>query len=356
MTTEEWKKLLYANAIKVSKANTPEEIRAATAAAQQVEKLGRLAGIDVDSVQTEDPQPDPTPEPPEAPQDTASLPQRRRKQLARINHDLNRMRAIELLSRGIPPSSIAEQIGVGEYKVRRYLADAQNSMIRYLSEPRITHTFARHAAFTLGIIGKLQETYEKVTTEQTDKRHWTAAVSSLRAQADLMNQLLDRGLQLGIIDQRKPTEALNRNHPDLREALRLLANQATTLLTKVEDDQGLPARRIYRKTGQHKTYSRKIRKVKRDKFGTVRTIKDWKYLPKVKISRDMAKEEELGIQEMKYTEPSEPIVQINLKQEINQIQNILRRERPMSKVNVIDVTAERLPDTDQPNRSDTESE
>lgn len=47
MTREEWKKLIKVHALRVSQAITPEQIKAAVAAAQQLEKLAALEGVDL---------------------------------------------------------------------------------------------------------------------------------------------------------------------------------------------------------------------------------------------------------------------------------------------------------------------
>lgn len=47
MTKEEWKKLLYVHALKISKAKTAEETKVAISAAQQIERMAKAAGVDV---------------------------------------------------------------------------------------------------------------------------------------------------------------------------------------------------------------------------------------------------------------------------------------------------------------------
>lgn len=47
MTKEEWKNLIKVHALRVSQATTPEQIKAAVAAAQQVERLAALEGVNL---------------------------------------------------------------------------------------------------------------------------------------------------------------------------------------------------------------------------------------------------------------------------------------------------------------------
>jgi len=222
-----------------------------------------------------------------------------------------RLNIINAYARGKTVEQIALELNTTEDIVEREITVAVDQLVQYYGKPTPQHTFVRYAVFQLGVIRKLQELHEAFQSAQTkptpqpqqnqqqpktkikqpkqEHRNLTAAVSALRAQSDIYDKILDRGISLGVIQQQSKrssqlTDLLNATPKDLRLELHTQITTLTAILEKVEDHDNFK----YKTRGRKQTSQRKIKKVKRNPNGFVFASPDWKFKPQTNIDSHKA--------------------------------------------------------------------
>lgn len=180
-----------------------------------------------------------------------------------------------------------EQIGVSlsipTERVDRYLNEAMDALVKHWAKPSPEHTFVRYAAFQMGIIEKLQRSYDRFMAAEDNNRQHSAAIAALKAQSDIMDKVMTQGHQFGVITQRKADAAISMSRSDLRTELRNEIELLASLLAKVDNHDTFTRRRqaALQKQGKPTNGTKRllvrIRKVKRNALGYVTAVPDWKF-------------------------------------------------------------------------------
>lgn len=180
-----------------------------------------------------------------------------------------------------------EQIGVSLSipleRVDRYLNEAMDALVKHWAKPSPEHTFVRYAAFQMGIIRKLQKSYDQFMADDDNNRQHGACIQALKAQSDIMDKVMSQGHSFGVITQRRADTVINMSKADLRQELKNEIELLAGLLSKVDDHDTFKRRRaaVLQKAGKptngERRYIARIRKVKRNSLGYVIAMPDWKY-------------------------------------------------------------------------------
>lgn len=189
-----------------------------------------------------------------------------------------RQQVLRLYAQGKTPQLIALEVGLPIVRVEREINRGVDSLVRFYAEPRAEHSFVRYAAFQTGIIAKLQATYDRLARSD-DPKVVPTAVHALRAQSDIYDRIMDRGLQLKVISstlRTASTSALHKAPEDIRHELKRQITTLSVLLERVEEAD--PNLQPLRTRGPSKpSRFRKVRKVRRSPMGIVYATNDWKY-------------------------------------------------------------------------------
>jgi hypothetical protein len=193
-----------------------------------------------------------------------------------------------LYASGRTVEQIAARLGSKAQHVTRDLNIALDQMVKHYALPSPAHNFVRYAAFQFGIIHKLQDACELFTADP-DSKQYNAMVSALRAQSDIYDKIIDKGITFGVISKSKADPDRIRQSPaTLRVELREKIQTLEILLDEVDEHAELRSQRkqlqlqqsLPLPTGDTRSrsgYAARIRKVQRDSYGIVRLLPDWKY-------------------------------------------------------------------------------
>lgn len=221
-----------------------------------------------------------------------------------------RLLILKRWSSGRTEEQIAIELGMPEESIKQHLIHAQQSAVRYYQKPAAQEHFIRYASFQFQQIDRLQQIIDALMAPVPDPAHKqprtrkktktppapqsaplvpgvatgrtaTAAVQAIRAQSDIYDKILDRGISMGVI-QEKPhsdlTGKLNQNPNDLRVYLKGEVETLLLILDKVDDQQALRFKqRKQRNTTPHPYHGRKIRKGLKDDMGSIFAVRDWKF-------------------------------------------------------------------------------
>lgn len=182
---------------------------------------------------------------------------------------------LSLYSEGLTTEQIAIELNTKNHTIEKELTKAIDKFTRHYSQPTSKHTFARYASFQLNIIKKLSNIHDKFINDKTTTQY-SAAISSLKAQSDIYDKVLIKGIELNVISNEPTTTKRLRATPtDLKVELTKQLFTMTALLDEVES----PDNR-YHPTGLKYKRLRRIRKVKTDSRGnTIGKVADWKERP-----------------------------------------------------------------------------
>jgi len=257
------------------------------------------------------------------------------------NREVRRTDALALFARGYPPNMIAKELGTDPRTVERDIDRATQQLLRYFAEPKVQHTFIRYAAFNLSVIEKLQLLYESFMADHSEKKNYSAAVGSLKAQSDVLDRIIDKGMEWGVIDKRKASATVHRSKGDLQQELRHQIRTLTVLLTQVQErEKSKPI--TTKKRTKRNGYTRILRKVRRDQYGIVFLAQSWKF--KSKLRKRRAQQRDQTSLDTPSTDKTTTTTRIEITEELTQLQAIKNSPRPRKKKEkqreVIDVPAE----------------
>lgn len=189
-----------------------------------------------------------------------------------------REQVLEMYTQGKTPEEIARRLQLLPATIERHIAGALDALVRHWAKPSPQHTFVRYAAFQLGIIKKLQAAHDSFMGSEEGKQYG-AAVSALRVQSDIMDKVMDKGAEFGVITTRRADSSINMSQTDLRQELKNEIAIMVSLLDKIDTHDTFKARRAaqLKRTNCKPRYLVKIRKVKRDPLGFVTILPDWKF-------------------------------------------------------------------------------
>jgi hypothetical protein len=188
---------------------------------------------------------------------------------------LTQQTTLSMYAEGKTPEQIASVLGMRVVNVKQAIKAAINDLIKHYTDPTPEHTFVRYAAFQFGVIAKLQDACELFMNDERNKQY-NALTSALRAQSDIYDKIVDKGLTFGVIERKRATGDHRMSKGDLRTALRDEMSVLSRLLDQVDDATQMASVRVTQ-TQTTITYAPKLRKPLRDSRGIVRAVPDWKY-------------------------------------------------------------------------------
>jgi len=184
-------------------------------------------------------------------------------------------RKLEILSLHLDGKSVEEiaiDLGFTEGYVEMLLTRTLDQLAEYYSKPSTPQTFVRYASFQMRIISQLQHVYNKFLGSE-DPKGKSAIVGALKAQSDVYDKIIEKGLSFGIIqrtDKKSIEEQLHATSIERREVLKVQIKELTYLMDKVDFDVVQPKKdKIPREV------------VMRDRDTPMLAIPDWK-MPKTK--------------------------------------------------------------------------
>lgn len=189
-----------------------------------------------------------------------------------------REQVLEMYTEGKTPEEIARKLQLLPATIERHITGALDALVRHWAKPSPQHTFVRYAAFQLGIVKKLQAAHDEFMDAE-DSKQYGAAISALRVQSDIMDKVMDKGTEFGVITNKRADQSINMSQADLRQELKNEIALMVSLLDKIDTHDTFKARRAaqLKRTNTKPRYLARIRKVKRDALGFVTILPDWKY-------------------------------------------------------------------------------
>ena len=188
--------------------------------------------------------------------------------------EARRIQILKLYVNGQTPEQIALKLHLGRKTVEHDIAFVLDAVTRTFAQASPQHTFVRYALFQLGVITRLQTTYEKLLSTDPAKTG-NAVIAALRAQSDIYDKVYEKGAEYGVIKRQQASTAIHKAPHDLRIELRREIRTMATLLDKVDTFTNFKSlRKPY--TRHPRTYAR-IRRVQKDAYGFIFQTRDWKY-------------------------------------------------------------------------------
>lgn len=179
---------------------------------------------------------------------------------------------LQMYAGGKTPHQIAALLDMRLTDVTRDLRIAVDELVREYAKPTPQQTFVRYAAFQFGIISQLKKAAHQFMKDEN--KQYNALISSLRAQSDIFDKIMDKGHDYGVITKKKANESIRKQPQDIRQDLRIEITKLTRLLDDIDDST---QSKSLRATQTRITYTVRVRKPLRSEFGIVRASPDWKY-------------------------------------------------------------------------------
>jgi hypothetical protein len=206
---------------------------------------------------------------------------------------------LKMYSQGKSVSQIAIDLEMPANVVTKNLNTVIDRMIEHYAKSTPQQTFVTYAAFQMGIVQKLQKTYEKYIS--SDVKQFNAGIQALRGMSDIYDKVLAKGIEFGVIEQKKADrKSIEGKALDIKGELVAEITQLQKLVETIDESTAgramLQGKNDNANQGGKRTisrtsikYTRIIRKPLRDKFGVKRTIPDWKYRTKVFVTNEEGK-------------------------------------------------------------------
>lgn len=207
--------------------------------------------------------------------------------LERTRHDLvlkRRLKLLEAYSQGRTPEQLASDFKLPQSRIERELKLGLDSLVHHFAAPSPQHAFVRYAVFQLRIVEQLRDTYDSMISDDETKQY-NAAISALRAQSDIYDKIMEQGRTYGVIQQRPAAASLHQAPADLKQELMVEIRSLVNLVERVDPDTQFRQFRTRLRDRDGRLRSTKvarIRKVRRDPYGFVFAVKDWKLKPQVR--------------------------------------------------------------------------
>jgi len=171
---------------------------------------------------------------------------------------------------------ISAAMGMSRGNITRDLKIALNDMLSYWSAQTPQHMFVRYASFQMNIVNKLQETFY-LFMESADPAKYGALVNSLRAQSDIFDKVMSRGVKMGVVKEDAPARDLPTQPKNIRIELRREIKVLERLLDEIDDHTSLRMRRPQGDGQLSKRRFTRVRKLRRSPLGFITLLPDWKY-------------------------------------------------------------------------------
>lgn len=192
---------------------------------------------------------------------------------------------LKMYAQAIPVEQIAVQLEVPTASVTKMLNSAIDRMIAHYAHSTPQQTFVRYAAYQMGIVQKLQRTYERYV-DDPDVKQYNAGIQALRSMSDIYDKVMVKGIEFGVIEQRKADrKSIEGKATDIKGELVAEIVQLQKLVETI--DEATQAKSMMQgkanPLGENMvtqtviTYTRMIRKPLKNEYGVVRAIPDWKY-------------------------------------------------------------------------------
>lgn len=188
-----------------------------------------------------------------------------------------RQMILKLHTEGKSHAQIADTVAIPPQIVQRELELAIDEFLRSWAEQSPQHTFVRYATFQFAVIRRLQQAHESFIKDKENKQY-NAAISALRAQSDIYDKVLDKGINFGVIQQKKAKGTIREAPADIRIKLKKEITILSRLLEEVDNSPGPPPRKVIE---AHAVQSESITypivvKPLTNEYGIVRDLPDWR--------------------------------------------------------------------------------
>ncbi len=196
-----------------------------------------------------------------------------------------RAQILRLYSKGRTPEQIANSLSMKVHQVENHLNKAIDAHVKTFAQPNPAHTFVKYCYFQSGIIDRLQHIYD-IFIEDEDNKNYSAAVSALKTQSDIMDKIMAKGDHYGVIQQKKADKAIHLSKKQLKIELKKEVTVLTELLDQIDSHDTFKARREQfleqkrqRLLKEGKPIDKlyrcvKVRKVKKDIYGFVTLLRN----------------------------------------------------------------------------------
>lgn len=181
---------------------------------------------------------------------------------------------LRLHAEGKTTEQIAVALNMHPSVVTRDINDALDEMLHHYADPTPQQTFVRYAAFNFAIINKLQKAADRFF-DDPETTQYSSLVSALKAQSELYDKIINKGLEFGVVQKRKATETLRKS----RKEIKLMLQREVKIMQQLTHEE---SSHVKGQTIQlSETLIRKIRIPEQDSTGKIRkTVNDWKYKTK----------------------------------------------------------------------------
>lgn len=205
--------------------------------------------------------------------------------------------ALSLYAKGMTPDQIALQLNMRVKEVNFDVAAAMDRLLTHFTVPP-QQTFIRYAVFNLDIIRKLQRAVERFQKD-TKSVQYNSVIAALRAQSDIYDRILDKGLAFGVVERKKASKAA-RAPQDIRKLLKTEIRTLTRLLDEVDMSISFRARRArvqVQEVAQVQVVPIII-KPQVGPHGVIKVVPDWKYPRKPYTRRSDGKAVEASLDKL----------------------------------------------------------
>lgn len=184
-------------------------------------------------------------------------------------------------AQGKTPDQIALSLKMKVEQVNSDIAQATDRLLSHYTCPP-QHTFIRYAVFNLSIIGKLQRAVERFEKD-TKTVQYNSVISALRAQSDINDRILEKGLEFGVVERKQASKAVR--HPkDIKDMLKREILTLSSLLDEVDLSISFHSARKHLAVKAERQASEAARsyvpiiiKPLVGPHGVIRALPDWKY-------------------------------------------------------------------------------
>jgi len=239
---------------------------------------------------------------------------------------------LTLYSQGRTPDEIALSLKMQVEQVNADIAKATDRLLAHYTCPP-QHTFIRYAVFNLSIIRKLQQSVERFERDKATVQY-NSVISALRAQSDIHDKILEKGLEFGVVERKRASKA-SRQPSDIKAMIKREILTLSTLLDEVDlSVQFHSARRSLAvkeaRVAQYQAsrYTPIIIKPVVGPHGVIRAVPDWKYPKKPYTRRADGKAVEMALSKLS----PEQQEHFRIAQELRQLTTSIEGEQASSMV------------------------
>lgn len=141
-------------------------------------------------------------------------------------------RLLQQYATGKALESIALDENLDMRAVVNAVSTALDRQVKNFAEPSPQHQFVRFAVFNMDLIKKLDDA-RKMFMFDPEGKQYSMIISSIRAQHDIYNNIMQKGSELGVMQKRKASREVTGGSK--KQVLRELAKEANLLLEIVDE-------------------------------------------------------------------------------------------------------------------------